>query len=48
LPRPEECVGFVEMDGNVWGTSDDVEADAWAAPAFGFVVLVQSVIPEAV
>jgi uncharacterized membrane protein YjdF len=27
LPRPEECVGFIGMDGDVWGTSDDVEAD---------------------
>jgi hypothetical protein len=47
-PRPEECVGFIGMDGDVRGTSDDVEADVWAAPELGCVVLVWSVVPEVI
>jgi hypothetical protein len=46
LPRLEECVGFIEVDSDVWGTSDDVEADTWAAPAFRFIVLVLGMVPE--
>jgi hypothetical protein len=48
LPRPEECVGFVGVNSDVWGTSDDIEADMWAAPAFRFVVLVLGMVSEVV
>jgi hypothetical protein len=47
-PRPEECIGFIGMDSNVQGTSDDVEADTQAASELRCVVLVQSVVPEVI
>jgi hypothetical protein len=43
-PRLEECVRFVGIDANVWGTPDDVEEDVWAAPAVRCIVLVLGVI----
>jgi hypothetical protein len=48
LLRPEDCIGFVEVDSNVWGTSNDVEVDVWVAPAFGFIVLVWDMVPEVI
>jgi hypothetical protein len=47
-PRPEEDVGFIGVDVDVWGTLDDVKEDVWAAPVLGCVVLVLGVIPEVV
>jgi hypothetical protein len=47
-PRPEECVRFVGIDVDVWGTPDDVEEDVRAAPTLGHVVLVLGVVPEVI
>jgi hypothetical protein len=44
LPRLEECVQFVGIDIDVWGTPDDVEVDVWIAPTVGCIVLVLCVI----
>jgi hypothetical protein len=48
LPRPDEHVQFIGIDVNVWGTSDDVEADVRAAPECRCIVLVWSVVPEVI
>jgi hypothetical protein len=48
LPRPKEGVGFIGIDGDVWGSPDDVEIDVWATPALGHIVLALGVIPEVI
>jgi hypothetical protein len=47
-PRLEECVWFIGIDADVWGTPDDIEEDVWAAPTVVCVVLVLGVIPAVV